>query len=383
MIALLTRRTIDLLLAVPEGPCLTLYLPTHRFGPETVRDHNTLEQLLRQAREQLTALGGEAESSRFLRPVEQLIANEELWQHSLDGLAIFLAPGFLRLVRAATPFAPAVEVGERFVVAPLIAALPPLERLYVLALSRKAVRVLEVTAHGQRPLAIEGLPANMDAALGYRQYYSEVQLHSAGSRGLGRRAAMVHGHGDADEEHLERDLVQYFRKVAAALRTLPDPEAPLVLATVREQVPLFHQACSDHRLFDRPILGNPDDLGDTELAARARELVLDDAIDRRRSAALERFQQLGEHRTSVDVGEIVSAAWQGRIDTLMVPAGVHRWGHYLPDLCQVEMHRERELGDEDLVDLAVVKTWSQGGEVLAIPPTMAPAGAALSAILRY
>jgi hypothetical protein len=383
MIALLTRRTIDLLLAVPEGPCLTLYLPTHRFGPETVRDHATLEQLLREARERLVALGVDPETSRFLRPVERLIGDDELWQHSLDGLAIFLAPGFLRLVRAATPFPPTVEVGERFVVAPLIAALPPLERLYVLALSRNEVRLLEVTVHGQRRLALDGLPANMEAALGYQQYYSEVQVHSAGPRGLGRRSGMVHGHGDGDEERFDRDLLQYFRKVASSLRNLPEPDAPIVLATVRDQVPLFRQACEDRRLFDTPIVGNPELTSDFELAAKARALVLGDVANRRRSVALARFRELGDRRTSVDVGEIVSAAWQGRVDTLLVPTGVHRWGHYQPDLCHVELHSERELGDEDLVDMAVVKTWSQGGEVLAIPPTMAPAGAALSAILRY
>lgn len=384
MLAPLSRATIDELLAPRRGPCLSIYLPTHRFGPEAAHDHVVLERLLDEARHEVALGHPRVDTRKLLRPVVDLLRDADLWRHSQDGLAIFVAPTWLRVVRAELPFDPAVSVGERFSISPLVAALPPIETFYVLAVSRNAVRLLEVTPDATSRVDLPDLPRSMEHALGYAQYYSETQVHSAGPRSLGRRAGVVHGHGDRDEERLEKDLLAYFRKIATALRRLPDGEAPIVLATVEEYVPLFHRVANEARLAPVSVAGNPDALSDGELANRARQLIDEETGRKRIDVALARYRALSaRQRTTSDQREIIAAADQGRVDTLLVAPGGHRWGHYEPDLCRVTLHAEREPGDQDLVDLAVARTLEQGGEVIAVTPPDALAGVTMTAIMRY
>jgi hypothetical protein len=47
------------------------------------------------------------------------------------------------------------------------------------------------------------------------------------------------------------------------------------------------------------------------------------------------------------------------------------------------VHRAPELGDEDLLNVAAVKTLLTGGTVYAVPPDEMPDAASVAAVLRY
>jgi hypothetical protein len=230
------------------------------------------------------------------------------------------------------------------------------------------------------------MPAGIAEALGYTQYYSEIQVHSASPGGLGRQAPIVHGHGDDDEERPDRDVAQYFRLVAEALEWLPDPEAPVVLASVAEHDPLFRLASRDgvaDRIVSVTVPGSPERVPDEELASRGRELVAAWALERRDRSLL-RFRELGDRSRAADDPElIVQAANEGRVDTLFLVPGTHRWGTFDARSARVRFHAVREPGDDDLADLAVSLTLEKGGAVVATPMELAPHGAPLAAILRY
>lgn len=81
--------------------------------------------------------------------------------------------------------------------------------------------------------------------------------------------------------------------------------------------------------------------------------------------------------------EAVGAACEGRVATLFVPAGVERWGKVDGGGRKVHVHKELQAGDEDLLDLATVQTFLQGGAVHVIPPERMPQGAEIGALLRY
>lgn len=383
MLKAISRSGLEELLGEGASPRLSFYLPTHGYGPGVEGDHTQLKNLLRRAAELLARAGVAAdEGERLLQPLWELLDDREVWQQLSEGLAIFLAPGELHLIRAHVRFAPQVTLGRRFRVAPLIPALPRVEHFYVLALSINAVRLLEVTPLAVRRLDLTGMPASMEAALGYDQYYSELQVHSAGPVGLGRQRAIVHGHGDDDEERHDRDLATYFRQVADGLRSLPHRGSPVVLATVEEHYPLFRRVSGDLEVVTG-VAGNPELAGDRELAETAGQL-LDRLTGERISEAVDRFRELSDRRrVSADTAEIVDAAHQGRVDTLFVTPGVACWGAYEPDLCQVEAHAEQESGDDDLVDLAVTRTLTQGGAVVPLPAEVTLGEGPLAAILRY
>jgi len=100
-------RTEDLetLLAERAGPCVSLYLPTHRTGREMQQDPIRLKNLLRQAEHELegVAIRG-TDAAHLLKPARDLLAESSFWEHASDGLGVFLAPGFARMFRLPVSF---------------------------------------------------------------------------------------------------------------------------------------------------------------------------------------------------------------------------------------------------------------------------------------
>jgi hypothetical protein len=64
---------------------------------------------------------------------------------------------------------------------------------------------------------------------------------------------------------------------------------------------------------------------------------------------------------------VVTAAEEGRVDTLLLAEGADLPGG----------------PGEDLVDAAATRTLQQGGAVFILPPEQMPAGEPMAAILRY
>jgi hypothetical protein len=381
MLRTLNRELVHELLESREGPCLSFFVPTRPVGSSGDRGPIHLRNLLRRAEEDLERAGLTSATAPLLVPVRALLDDPAFWREQGGGLALFVSPQRLWAVKLAASPEAEVLAGSRFALAPLLPLLSPVERYYVLALSLERPRVLEVTPEGSRRLALPGLPEGIDRALGYDQYYSELQVHSGGPRGLGGAGSIVHGHGDSDEEGKERDILQYFRLVAAALAVRADSRAPIVLAAVEEHLPLFRRAAGDLPLLSTAVVGSPDWLSDGELALRAYALVRE-RVAELREEALARYRELAGRRTC-DAREVVRAAGEGRVDTLFFVPGTHRWGTFEPGSSRPEIHEPPLPGDDELVNLAVTMALARGGEVFPVPGESAPGHAPLAAILRY
>lgn len=379
-----TRDRLMELVGWRHGPFVSLFVPGAPEGFHGESDRARLRHLLRAAEIDLVACGTTAEATAtLLAPVAALLEDAGFGRRERCDLAIFAAPGLFRVLRAPVSLGERVEVGSRFVVAPLAAALSRAERFYVLALSLNAVRVLEVTPHGVECLAPPGLPASMEEALGYVEFYTGVQVHSSAPGLPGPRRGVVHGHGDGDEERSEEGVLHFFRLVAEALRGLPDTTAPWVLAAVGEHVPLYRRASRNAHLLPATLEGNPELLSDRELGARAEQIV-EEAMRERVVAAIARYRELGDRERAVAAPEaVLAAACQGRVDTLLFDPSKSLWGVYDGDSGRLTRRPARLAGDDDLLDLAVFQTLRHRGEVLAVDPGAAPGGAAVAAILRY
>lgn len=383
MLKNLSRDVVRELISIQEGPCVSFFFPTRPFGPPAGRGAGELKNLLRRADELLDEDGvGPAAAAWLLAPVRDLLVDERFWQGQGQGLAIFDSPENLWTIRLSRPPRSEVRLGRRFALASLLPMLPPAERFYVLALSLERPRALEVTPDGTRALVLPELPPRMADALGHDRSSSEVQAHSVGPRALGAAGSVVHGQGESDEERREPDVRRYFRLVGEALAGRPDREAPIVLACVEEHDPLFRRAAGDLPLLSAIVPGSPDRVPDDELALRAWALVAERAAAQREEA-LGRYRELAGSRTCEDAAEVVTAAGEGRVDTLFFVPGEHRWGRLEGETPGPEIHDAHHAGDDDLVDLAVTMALARGGRVFPVPETAAPGHAALAAILRY
>jgi len=379
------RQDLERLLQDREGPCVSVYMQTHRFGAEVQQNSPRLVNLLRSVEARLTNLGVPAPlQGDLLAPVRELAADGDYWRFQADGLALFAAPGLFQAYRLPVSFREQASVAQRFAVKPLVPLLEGDGRFYVLALSLKEVRLLEASRWQVRRLELGPIPADIDQALGYDQYYTGLGLHSASPQGLAGRPAVFHGRGDSDEDRFERDVRHYFERVARGLaERLADDQAPLILATVKEHAPIYRDASRDPRLLDRWLEGNFELETDGDLARRSWELIAERLEERRRGVLGQMAEGWGTGRVVHELPEVVRAADWGRIDTLLVDPDAERWGTYEPDLGRVRLHPEQETGDEELTELAVVRTLGNGGTVLPLAPEELPSGVVAAGLLRY
>ncbi|HZS32077.1 MAG TPA: hypothetical protein VFC42_01715 [Methylomirabilota bacterium] len=382
------RRAVDRaavleLAALELRPALSLFMATHRAGPEIRQDPVRLKTLLRRAEDALERHGlTAADAARVVAPAHALVGDGVFWRHQEDGLAVFLAPSFVRVHRAARAFAERVTVAERFHVVQLLPLLDLERRFYVLALSQRDVRLIEATATSAVALDLGDLPRSVPEALLEDVPGQQLQQH-VGSAVAGKRGAIFHGHGGWLDQRKDA-IRQFFHRVDHGLRPhLRDRTAPLVLAAVEYLVPLYREANTHPGLVDGAIPGNPEGLSVDALRSRGWEIVRE-KVEAARAGALERYRELAAAgRVSDELSTVLLGAAHGRVAELLVRADAEQWGTVEPASERVTVADAPAPGREDLVNRAAVDTLARSGEVHVLDGARMPTPGPLAAIFRY
>lgn len=76
-----------------------------------------------------------------MRPAENLLRDEDFWQHQSDGLAVFLSPGSFRAHRLPSRFDEILVIADKFQIKPLLPLFNRNVKFYILALSMNEVRL--------------------------------------------------------------------------------------------------------------------------------------------------------------------------------------------------------------------------------------------------
>jgi hypothetical protein len=375
----LTRDDLRALLSQWEGPCVSLFQPTHRGGAE--QDPIRWKNLLGEAAKRLEAAGLRApEARKLLGPARRLLEDPSFWRSQSDGLACFLSRDGIRSYRLPVSFAELVVVADRFHVKPLLPLLSSNGRFYVLAVSQKRVRLLQGSAHRVREVDLKGVPTSLAQALQFHDRDEPLLFHTRPAGGADSWAAIFHGQGVGIDD-VKDDLLRYFQQIDRGLHELlRDERAPLVLAAVEYLWPIYHQANTYPHLLERGIAGNPDHLSAKELHNRAWALVQPHFQKAQEEAVALYTRLAGTGSTSNDLEEIVRAAHQGRIEVLFVTSGQERWGTFAAAEERLQLHERAEPGDEDLLNLAAVHTLAHGGTVYVVPASDVPGGGTAAGI---
>ncbi len=388
----LHMQDLEALLAHREGPCVSIYMPTHRTGHEMQQDTIRLKNLLKASERELQGVAiRETSAQEILKPARDLLNEGPFWENLGDGLAVFLAPGFSRIYRLPAPFSELHVVAGAFHVKRLLPIVGGDGRFYVLALSQNEVRLLRGTRFHVEELEPDGMPKSLREALWMDHPEKSLQFHTGSSAattgdGGSRRAAVFHGQGGPaaiEKSKLER----YFRRVDDGLREhLANGKDPLVLAGVDHYFPIYREISKVPTLEKEGVPGNPEKLSMRELHDRAWAIVEPqfrkaetDAIDRYRAHA-------GQGKTAAGLEAVLPAAHHGRVDTLLVAAGRQQWGAWVAGSGadgSVVIHDHYEQGDRDLLDVAAAATLKSGGRVFPLAVERIPDGADALAILRY
>jgi hypothetical protein len=371
-------------------------MPTQRAGKESEQNAVRLKNRLVEAETGLEAAGLRAPEVReLLEPARTLLSDATFWQHQSDGLALFVSGETLRYFRLPLDFAPLTVVGDRFHLKPLLSLFAGDGRFYVLALSQGEVRLLQGTRYSVGQVNLENVPKGLADALKWDEAERHTQFHTStvspqGARSrratAGGRPAVFHGHGaDSGAQHKEH-ILRYFQQVADGVEDILGGErAPLVLAAVDYLHPIYRKVNTYPHLVERGIRGNPERLDAKQLHTQAWAIVGPLFASERENAAAAYRQLAGEgsERASSSLKQVVPAAYSGRVGTLFVPLDAQAWGTFDPQPGVVELHREAEPGDTDLLDFAAIHTFLNGGIVYAAERGEVPDGASLAAVYRY
>ena len=360
----------DILSGRYQGPCLSLYQPTHRSHPENQQDPIRYRNLVKSLEESLHRKYPGSDAGELLAPLRALAEDGRFWNHALDGLAVLGAPGLFRVYRLQRPVEEFAVAGDSFHVKPLLRIRQSADRYQVLGLSRQEVRLFEgnrdaldeVEPHPAVPRALaDALHAER------KQPHVSVWTYHAGAAGPQAGAGVQHGQGGEKAEEVERDTEKFFRAVDLALieRHSRPTGLPLLLAALPENQGLFRRLSHNPFLLDAGIDVHPESLSVDALRERAWR-VLEPHYLARLAGLVEMFgaaraRELGAE----DIEEVAEGAAGGRVATLLLKA-----------------ERDDPALDERLDDLGELAL-ANGGQVIIVPAARMPTRTGVAAIYRF
>lgn len=370
-------------LADKRGSQLTsIYIPTNRANQEQ-KDQIRLKNALKAAKEKLIATGmSDRVADKFLKPASALLEDNPFWNHLSDGLAIFIAPEFFHTESVPIKFDAYEYVGDHFYLRPLLPLLNNKDRFFLLSLSLKEVRFFEGHQYSITPVKIDDLvPMGMESIYDYADLPSALQ-HHAGDKAQG--ATVYHGQGQGEDDK-KKDIKEYLRLVNKGLmEMLHDEKPPMVVASVDYLFSLYKEVNDYSYLLGDFISGNPDRDDPVLLHEKAWPIV-EEKLGKDYSVEADRFrEQLSREKASSLLNDIVSAAVYGKVDTLFVNQDYRVYGTFDKEKNELTVHDEYRPGSRDLIELAAVQTYLNGGSVHSVDRTVLPVPTAnVNAIFRY
>jgi len=367
-------------------PRVSLYLPTHKAGPDLRQGPIRLKTMLRDAAAELEQRGmtGREIDTLFaeVRPHTES-ETDPFWKHQDHGLAVYISPEQTRYIQVPRRFDPQVHVGRHFVVKPLLPILMRDGTFYVLAVSQDGPTLFVASRFGMSPVADERFAASSAKFIGRTQFTNAIGWHSA-SRGGDN--AQFHGLGESPQDEMQEQVERYAVSVAkAADEILSGLDAPLVVAADDRMLGMLRKNLRYKGMVEEGVRAHPVALSEDELHRQAYELVRE-RLEADRRTAMERFEARRNDAAggaSERIEDVVPAAAQGRIDSLIVAVEASAEGLYDADQNRAVVAPAPGDRTMDLVDYAILQTLAHGGAVYARPVHRANDFPPIGAVYRY
>lgn len=374
---LLTKEIVQELLSINQAPCISLYMPTHRSHPENLQDVIRFKNLLKELEASLVKKYTANEVKKSLEPFEEIVNDAEIWNQTLNGLAIFSAKGIFKAIKLQESVKELAMVADSFHTKPLRQYLQSADRYHVLGIGLKDIQLFEGNHHSLVKLELQtDVPETITQALGDELTEKHSSVDSAGIHfGQG---------GKKDEE--DNDTERFFRAVSKSIyENYSKPTGlPLILAALPNHHNLFQKVNKNPLLLSNGIDINPESVSIEKLAEMAWSIMEPEYLLKLDSLVEKFAQEKANGKGSNDMKEIGVAAVEGKIETLIIEADrmiANKLTNQVTGNIQKRDLMNPKVDDllDDLGELVI----KMGGNVMVLPAEKIPSDTGLAAIFRY
>jgi len=378
--AALDVRTIHVLARLEGLPIVSITLPTHRSGARQ-EDRIRLKNALHAAHVQLTAAIGAKPTAAILAPLDERCADAGFWAQPGDGLALFAAPGHVCHVWSPRALPELVVAGRHAHLKSLLPVVQGDGAFHCLALTRGDAWLYAGNRQGMHAVALPEIDAPVVPGHGAEHHSGMRSVHAAGAgHGTARHFGTADGTtASAEDEALLRYVRQIDQRVLASLH---HAEEPLVLAGEDGLLSAF-RSVTRLRVHPAQLPCNPGGRSQDDLHRAAWALVAPRFVQSAAEARERYLRLLGSPAASDDLVEVLAAAARGRISHLLVAGDAERWGGCDRASGAVVEHDQRQPGDEDLLNLALVLALGTHAEVHVLDRDAMPSALGIAATMHH
>lgn len=364
----LTSGTLTALRARRPYPAVTVALPAHRRRPLNSEDPVRLRNLIGEAKHRLEADPAVTREARInvSGELDRAVSEIDL-RHTLDGLAIFAAPGEHEVWDLPRPVAERVVFSDTYETRNLVAAREQAHPYWVLAVSLDRTTLWSGSDDTVHPARDGGFPLEPD----------RTQPDTERREQIGDRFDALRG----------EEARRFFRQVDAALQNLlaADPR-PVYLVGLAHELGLLEEVGTAARSAAARITSGGLTNGPAQALVQELRPVLDAEARHGIDQVTRRIEDAQGRRVfAAGVDEAWQTVREGRIDLLAVEDGFQR------TVCVTDSHLvPADAPDavgmaarEDIVDEIIEATLDTGGEVVFLPDGALSAHDHIAAVLRF
>ena len=369
------------LLAPRDGPCLSLYQPTHRAFPERQQDPIRFRNLLKELEQSLLKRYPGRDVEPLLAPLRELAEDAEFWNHPADGLAVLRSADLFRVYRLQRPVAPLAVAADSFHTKPLMRIVQSADRYQILGIDRQKARLFEGNRDGLEEIALGEVPGTIDEALD-RDIERERATRFHGrqdSRNTARQGT------DVRQDYVEADTEAFFRVVDRAVTEHHSRPSgmPLLLMALADHQARFRRISDNPALLEAGIERDPDSITLEALREEAWQLVQPRYLERL-AGLVDRYRAAHARAQATDqLPDAARAAVEGRVACLLLEADRQQAGRLVPETGSIIPGDLDNPHLDDLFDDIGEQVLRTGGEVIIVPAEAMPTDTGLAATYRF
>lgn len=234
--------------------------------------------------------------------------------------------------------------------------------------------------NGVREFEDSGFPDSLADWNADSDHQQHLQARSVATRGGGHGGSIIHGHGGDPKN----ELSAFLREVdSAVVRLLASSELPLMLAGVENVMAQYREVSGYSHLLPQSLPGSPERLHVNELQRLSWPLFLPQ-LEQEWGMVLARYhERKGSGLASDRWQEVLVAAAQGRVESLLLEDGAELRGSFDLQTMEVKIPAEDQALSQDLAELCALQGYLNGGSVHIVPPDFLPDKTRVVGVFRY